>query len=190
MNDHISIAPPSRSRRGDWFQVFSGRRFFALDPDPIDIDIVDIAHALSLICRYNGHCREAYSVAQHSVLVSERVPEECAFEGLLHDASEAYLGDMVRPLKLGMPEYRRAEEHLEKIIAMKYGLRFPWPEPVKIADNRMLATERRDILPVFREDWPNYGEPYPEPVVPWSAPVAEARFLLRFHDLSAQRRAG
>src|SRR5690242_11754504 len=86
-------------RRGDWMQTYTGRRFWPLDPRVDDIDIGDIAHHLSLVCRFAGACREFYSVAQHCVGVSYVCDPKDALWGLLHDAAEAYVGDMVRPLK-------------------------------------------------------------------------------------------
>ena len=87
------------ARKGDWIQTFTGRAFYVLDPRPEDVDIEDIAHALSMQCRFAGHCREFYSVAQHSVTASWLVPPEDALWGLLHDAAEAYVVDLPRPIK-------------------------------------------------------------------------------------------
>jgi hypothetical protein len=95
----IMLEQATRDRRGDWMQTFTGRAFYPLDPRPEDIDPVDIAHALSLICRYGGHSSRFYSVAEHCVLMSHAVAPEHALWALLHDATEAYLGDMIRPLK-------------------------------------------------------------------------------------------
>ncbi len=87
-------AEMSDVRRGDWIQVRSGRKFHPLDPRPEDVDINDIAHALSNLCRFTGHCTDFYSVAQHSVIASQIVPPASALAALLHDASEAYMGDI------------------------------------------------------------------------------------------------
>ena len=83
-------------RKGDWFLTYTGRQFWPLDPRPEDICIRDIAHHLSLCCRFNGACRVHYSVAQHSVMVANILPAPLRFWGLMHDATEAYVGDMVR----------------------------------------------------------------------------------------------
>lgn len=169
--------------RGDWFQTHTGVQFYPIDPRPEDINITDIAHGLSHVCRFGGHTREFYSVAQHSVIVSQIVPSELALVGLLHDASEAYLGDMVRPLKLSMPEYRRAEERLERVIAEVFGIAFPYPPEIKHADNVALMTERRDLLAVHRA-WSWKVEPLAMPIVAWSPQLARRMFLARFKELT------
>jgi hypothetical protein len=97
------------TRVGDWIQTYSGRQFWPLDPRVEDVHLEDIAHALSNVCRYTGHVREFYSVAEHSVHVSWSCEPEDALWGLLHDASEAYLADMARPVKQNMPVYVAAE---------------------------------------------------------------------------------
>jgi 5'-deoxynucleotidase YfbR-like HD superfamily hydrolase len=138
-------------------QTYTGRQFFPLDPRDEDIDELDIAHALSLICRYGGHVDTFYSVAEHSVLVSEAVPEEFALVGLLHDAAEAYVGDMVRPLKATMTTYRAAEDRLLGMIMEKYGLPFNFgydlPRKVKEVDNRILLDERDYLMKAPPERW-------------------------------------
>lgn len=170
------------TRVGDWFQTFSGVQFYPFDPRPEDIRIEDIAHHLSMICRFGGAIRTFYSVGQHSVLVSHAVPEEFALWGLLHDASEAYLGDMVRPLKVGMPAYRDVEHRVMSVIAERFGLSWPEPPEIKIADNNLLATERRDLLP-HQLRWTESGTPLANPITPWSSDGAELVFLQRFKGL-------
>lgn len=183
------------TRRGDWIQTQSGRRFYSLDARPEDVDLRDIAHALSLVCRFAGHCRTFFSVAEHSVRVARSLlpverpwtPAErrLALAGLLHDASEAYLGDVPRPIKR-LPEmapYREAEARLEAVIAERFGLSHPWPEAVKLADARALATERRDLLAVQRDDWGHLPEPWPERIEPQAPEVAHLHFLGLFFEL-------
>ena len=113
---------PAEWLRGDWMQTYTGVRFYPMDPRPEELDIRDIAHALSLICRYGGHVDRFYSVAEHCVLMSQCVPEEHALWALLHDASEAYVGDMVRPLKRQLPEYEAAEGRVIAAIVERVGL--------------------------------------------------------------------
>lgn len=138
-------------RIGDWAQTWSGRRFYPQDPRPEDIAIVDIAHALGNMARYNGHCR-FYSVAEHSVLVSKIVPMEDALAGLLHDAPEAILADVIRPVKRALPP-TDAYFHLERLIwsqcvAPKFYLDLDLPPSVKLADGyQVIELEKRALHP-------------------------------------------
>ena len=164
--------------------TYTGVEIEPLRPDPALIRIEDIAHALSNNCRFTGHVREFYSVAQHSVYVSRHVPSEDALEGLLHDASEAYLSDIARPVKM-QPEfgavYKTAEERLERAIAKRFDLVWPWPESVRSADNVLLRTEQRDLMPGLRH---LEGEEFyciPEtPIKGWSPARARTAFLSRY----------
>lgn len=165
----------------------SGRKFWPLQPRPEEVYIEDIARALSNQCRFTGHTREFYSVAQHSCLVSDFLRKEgrvMALWGLLHDASEAYLSDIARPVKYQMPEYRQIEARLMEAVATRYALPMPEPPEVKHADNVLLMTERRDLLPGAAEAglWVDV-EPLPEGIVPWSPDYARSAFLDRFYDL-------
>lgn len=169
-----------------WFQTYSGQKFYPCSPTPDTIKICDIAKALSNTCRFNGHITTFYSVAQHSVLVSKIVPEEYAFEGLMHDAAEAYIGDMVRPAKYSMPDYQRIEKIIEEVIASKYGLKYPWPKEVKEADDILLATERRDLVP-SKALWSISAEPIKEKLIPLSNFDSEQEFLARFLELWNKR---
>lgn len=124
--------------------LVSGLRVNPLTMRPSDVDIIDIAHALARQCRYNGHCGGYLSVARHSLWVSGRVVEmgqpDLALTALLHDAAEAYLGDMIRPLKRGEigTAYREAEHRVESAVAAHFGLDYPMPSPVLEADNYVL----------------------------------------------------
>lgn len=110
-----------------WILTHSGRQFDLTSPTAAMISPVDIAHALSNLCRFNGHTRTHYSVAQHSMLVSSLVPEQHKLVALLHDATEAYIGDMTRPLKAIMPGFRIAEEIIWQAICDRFNLD-PVPE--------------------------------------------------------------
>lgn len=145
---------PATWLRGNWMQTFTGRQFYPMDPRPEDVDGRDIAHALSLICRYGGHVERFYSVAEHCLHLSYAVAPEHALWALLHDATEAYVGDMVRPLKLHMPDYVAAEDRVMAAIAERYGLEgTTMPAPVKDADNRILLDERAAVMRPTAHAW-------------------------------------
>lgn len=174
------------TRVGDCFQTFTGNPFYPLDPQPHEIEIDDIAHALSNICRFGGHCREFYSVAQHSVMVSRIVLPQFALQALLHDAAEAYVGDMVKPFKCLMPEFENAEEKVFAAIARRFNFPEELNRQVKAADSILLATEARDLMhlgPIW-EKWLAGWTPLPERIRPLSAPAAEAVFMARFQEIT------
>jgi len=170
----------------DWIQTFTGARFRPLAPDPADIEIRDIAHALSLQCRFNGQCAAFYSVAEHSVRVARSLPDELALWGLLHDAAEAYLGDMPRPVKAQMPSFEEAEDRLLRLIVESFGLSWPMPPEVDHADLVMLATEARDVFGVSPESWGLRFDPLPETIHPMRAAEAERRFLDAYEKLAGR----
>lgn len=125
--------------------TISGKFFDILKPEEYDFDINEIATALSNLCRYTGHVNRFYSVAEHSVLVSRLLPPSLSLCGLLHDASEAYLGDVSSPLKKLLPEYKAIEERVEKAIAAHFDIPFPYPEEIHKADKRMYWNERKNV---------------------------------------------
>jgi hypothetical protein len=178
------------ARSARYFRTFTGRRVHSLSPSPDEIDIDDIAHSLSQQCRFLGHTDGFYSVAQHSVLVSELVPQVDALWGLLHDAAEAYLCDLPAPIK-SEPEmhvYRAAETRLLAAVASKFGLNPVIPYSVKQADRIVLATEFRDVTTVDDLDWIvgecGFAPSDSLPIVPWPSIVAEDRFLRRYWELT------
>ncbi len=176
---------------GGAIQTVSGRWVDPLDPDPATIAIEDIAQALANQCRFGGHCRSFYSVAQHSVTVADLALAEgashpAALAALLHDAAEAYLVDLPHPLKhrseIG-PPFRRAEARLEEAIRERFGLEPPDPD-LKRIDRSLLATERR-ALTASEEPWPELEgfEPLDLEIEPWPPPRAREEFLARFEQL-------
>lgn len=116
-------------------------------PHEHEFDIKSIGFALSNLCRYTGHVNPGkfYSVAEHCVLVSRVVPPKYALEGLLHDASEAYCGDVASPLKRLLPGYNRIEESVQEAISTYFGLTYPFPEEVHKADKALYIRERQTI---------------------------------------------
>jgi uncharacterized protein len=186
----------------DWIQTHTGRRFYPLNPRIEDIDIEDIAHALSHLCRFAGHTRVFYCVAEHAVRVSRLVAEMCpttTYEsawGLHHDDSEAYLIDLPRPLKdaeeIG-PGYRIAERRLMEMICRRFNLRPEEPPEIRTADRILLLTERRDLLSQppasWQEDLGELIRPLPEIIEPWSSERAKEEYLLRFFAVRQEREA-
>lgn len=166
----------------------SGNYFDFLNPERCEIHIEDIAHALSHICRFNGHVREFYSVAQHSVHVSkviEWLDPSAQMEGLLHDSAEAYIGDITRPLKQLLPEYKVIEERVERAIFPIFGIAYPLSKAVKTADLILLATEQRDLMPEHDDEWALIKDikPMQEHIVPWTPDKAFRRFMERYEEL-------
>jgi hypothetical protein len=163
----------------------SGNYFDLLDLAGNKVLIEDIAHGLSHICRFTGHTWTFYSVAQHSVLASYLVPKEDALAALLHDAAEAYIGDISRPLKQLLPDYKAIEARIEADVFRKLGLPPTMPESVKRADMVMLATEQRDLMPSHNDDWACLAgiTPLPARLEPWDAESARTAFLIRYKVL-------
>lgn len=189
----VNPLPP----QGPWIETRGGLQFHLADPRPESVKVGDIAWSLSLQCRYTGHTKAHYSVAQHSILASLMVPEQFALDALLHDAAEAYIGDVSSPLKSLLPEYKAIEFRIEQVIRRRFGLCNPLPPEVKHADLVLLATERRDVLD-SRQDWEALVGVAPFPI--WIAPyrpynvqgfeegtnpgAAYERFIERFEQIT------
>lgn len=166
-----------------WIQTYTGRKFWPLDPRPEDVAIEDIAHALSMQCRFGGHCLRFYSNAEHSVIVSHHCGSD-GLAGLLHDGSEAYLLDMLAPIKGSMPDYKAAEKRCQAVVYQAFGLPEVTPADVKLADIRLLRTERMQVMQQTSDRWiiDDY-EPLGVQISGWSPTVAEVAFLDRFEQL-------
>lgn len=159
-----------------------------MSPNVKDVDIHDIAHALAHICRFGGHCKEFYSVAQHSMIVALNCSLEATLQGLLHDATEAYIGDMIRPLKYSMPDYRAAEDRLWLVIADAFGVNPVFHPSIKVADNRTLITERRDLITQTGYEWSLEKDfpPYMYKIYPLTPDAAESEFLNMYRTFASQ----
>lgn len=177
--------PKPNARRGDWLQTYTGKQYWPLDPRPEDVDLRDIAHVLSQLCRYGGHTLFFYSVAEHSVLLSRAVPREHALWALLHDAAEAYCVDLPRPLKRSVHGYEKIEIRNLTAIAQAFGLPLPpTPAAVKRADTAILADEQVQVMGVPPARWPQLDQPPLGVMVQgWSPRRAEAEFLERFEQI-------
>lgn len=172
-------------------QLRSGAYFDFMHPESSDFTIDDIAHALSQINRFTGHTRFSYSVAQHSVLVSHIVPAEHALAGLLHDAHEAFVGDVPSPLKMLLPDYRAIEKAAERAVHLRYGIPLVNHAEIKRADLQMLATEKAHLMPKGDEHWECLnGVPLAfDHITPVTSYFAKHEFLSRFRVLSNLREA-
>jgi hypothetical protein len=180
------------ARTGDWMQTYSGLRFYPIDPREAEVDIGDIAHALSLQCRYGGHVKRFYSVAEHCVLLAGHLAShghDVALWALLHDASEAYIQDVIRPLKPFLLNYKVLEDHVMDCVRKRFNLAGSMPDAVKDADDRIIADERLQnlvLIPWDREPGPALGVTLQF----WPPAIAEKMFLKAFHELMARRVIG
>jgi len=188
-----------RKNESAWIQTFSGVKYYPLEPLAEDVRLEDIAHALSLVCRFGGHCKQFYSVAEHSIRCCEYVNRKCLLTrsskkhillaALMHDAAESFLADISRPVKKTMRQFSDIEDLNIKAIAEKFQFGYPWNEEVeywvKRADNVMLATEARDLMAPPPEKWLFSPEPPDDHwIVPMTSQEAERTFLALYDELT------
>lgn len=172
--------------RGEWICTLSGAKFYVNECNIEDIPMDDIAHALAMNCRYNGHITRHYSVAEHSVLVSLLVPEKDALAGLLHDATEAFVPDVPRPFKHLIDGFQEFEDKLATRMGEYYGFEYPLPESVKKVDKNIVGSEARALFPQPPEWAEFYGTVCPEDmIVGLPADMAKEEFLNRFKELTS-----
>jgi len=185
-------------RKGDWLYTYTGRQFYPIDPRPEDVDLVDIAQALSQLCRFTGHTKRFYSVAEHCCHIHDAAPEEYRAWGLMHDAAEAYVNDMSRPLKRGCGQvgeiYREVEYGIMCAIAEKFRLEIfgdrefdAAPANVQFLDDRMLVTEADQVflLPAHwtkSRPWVNTPR-LPVEIGFWDPSTARSCFMKRAEEL-------
>lgn len=175
----------------NWIQTHTGRIFSLTNKNYEDIDIEDIAHALANICRFCGHSKYFYSVAQHSVLVAQKLPEHLKLVGLLHDASEAYLSDIPTPIKKMLPEYQKLENDLSLLIYEKYEVKNLYINNKDIlysVDKKALSTEKRDLMEINLQ-WGVISdiEPYTEKIIPLQSLESKQLFLKTFQEIKNKR---
>lgn len=195
-------SPVLTDRRGGWCQTFLGVKFHHLDPRPEDIRIEDIAHALSHVARFGGHTKPTvgYSVAQHCVLAARHVSPAAQLAALLHDASEAYTGDVPRPLKRHMAflldgeviPFKVVEDRIQACVHERFNV-VVTPEieaEVKAIDESLLVTEARDLMSPLHPDWSlewlKGRTPLESKVTPWSSLFAKSEFLREFRRLTTK----
>ena len=166
-------------------QCRSGHYFDFLNPHQCFVLVQDIAHSLSMQCRFNGHTARFYSVAEHSVHCSHIVPPEDALAALMHDAAEAFIGDVAKPLKMLLPDYQQIEGQVERAVFEKLKIPYPFPPSVKQADLNMLRLEQRDAM-LSTDLWDTFGkEGVPNVALRfWNPTEARNRFLLRYAFLT------
>lgn len=188
--DAIALRAEQRAaehaRIGDWIATFTGLAVYPMDLRPSEICIQDIAHSLSMQCRFNGHCLGYYSVAEHSVLVARALMvnhRASALTGLLHDATEAYLTDVPRPVKPFLVGYKEAERRAWLAIAERFGLPQELPAEVHEADNRILFDEKAQNMGPCEQEWSWSLEPLGVTLQFWTPEEAEAAFMETYYDL-------
>jgi uncharacterized protein len=164
--------------------LHSGRIFDLANPNESDIQVEDVAHGLAHTCRYAGQCKTFYSVAEHCVLVS-RVVTTAKLAALFHDAAEAFVGDMSRPLKQLLPEYIKIEKNIERAIFDRFKIEWPAPSEVKRADYSVMATEQIHLMPPGINSWLSSASISPADVeVRCLDPdAAKTLFLARYTEL-------
>ncbi len=188
-----------------WIETFTGKSFFPLDPEPDKICIEDITHALSMLCRFNGHCKVFYSIAEHSIRVANFVKQtfypytnkrivrkkrDLTIElyALLHDSAEAYNSDIPRPIKSSLTNFKDIENKILEIILEKFCLTNYISEDYKKfiqdADDILLATEARDLGMKLVDHWKLRKEPLFSHIIPYrSIEMAQKVFFRKFSEL-------
>ena len=184
-----------------WMQTFTGKVFEPMNPQPEQVDILDIAHGLSHICRFSGQCSEFYSVAQHSAMASHVVALLDGFlllsaedrarmqlVALLHDASEAYIVDVPTPIKRHLGGYKEIEAGVMRAVARKFDLDIAvFDHPlIHEADAVMLATEKRDLMGPEPQPWIDLPKPYGGSIFPMEPKQAKQSFLERFKEMGGR----
>ncbi|MGV1766073.1 hypothetical protein [Rhizobium rhizogenes] len=174
MNPQVAV----KIKSGPSIMLASGNWFDLLDPWNSSFTIDDIAQGLSNICRFSGQCRRFYSVAEHSVYVSETV--KCfKLEALLHDAAEAFIGDITRPLKQLLPQYKEIEANVEDAIYRRFNLKPEAKEFIKAADLRVLAAEQAQLMPEGTDFWAFPSNVQPAPIeIEFLSPCAARELFL------------
>jgi hypothetical protein len=168
-------------RDGRWIQTYSGRAFWPLDPRAEDVHLVDIAAALSKMCRYAGHCLRFYSVAEHCVLLATKAPDEHKLAALMHDASEAYLLDVPTPIKASIGNYCELEERVQRVIAERFRLAHPAPDIIGVLDAGIRRDECAANMSWPPQPWAWGGEAVGIELQLWDPPRAMTEFLAAFY---------
>lgn len=170
--------------RGDWIQTANGRQFWPMDPRPDEVHLDDIAHSLSMLCRFGGHCKRFYSVAEHCVLMARAAPDRrTALWALLHDASEAYLVDVPRPIKPFLIGYSEAEAKIMRAVEFRFHLHLGLPDIVKRMDLAIFMDEQQQNMAPAPVKWSTEGEPLGVRLQFWAPEKAREEFETEFWRL-------
>jgi hypothetical protein len=189
---NVAFKPPVETfgaAVGGWMQTLTGRKVYPLHLTEEMISIEDIAGSLSKMCRYAGHCEKFYSVAEHCVLVAKRAPSWCKLTALMHDASEAYLVDVPRPLKPFLPGYYEIEDKILATIGRKFGTLYPLPPEVKALDTAILRDEREQNMAFMDEapeQWGDVSAALGVTLQFWTPHRARLEFLASFQRYGGQ----
>lgn len=174
-----------------WMMTYTGKQVYPLEMKPEDICINDIAHSLGLQCRFNGMVSDFYSVAEHCVLISEWLEQEgydedTQLSGLLHDANEAYLSDMIRPIKNALGDayepFKAAGSKIDVLLADMHKLEYPWSHAVHDADSRIINDEKTYLFGTGKP-WVHGGDPLGVDIKCWEPREAERRYRFRYYKL-------
>lgn len=164
----------------------SGNYFDFLEPESSKFEISDIAQGLANICRFGGQCFEFYSVAQHCVLASQFVDPEYRYDALMHDAAEAFIGDIPSPLKQLLPDYKAVEKRVEAAVFARFNVSNPLPKEIKKIDLVLLSTEQRDLMAPHYDKWGCIEGviPLKQTIRPWTPQESYEQFLHRYNHLA------
>lgn len=175
--------------------LVSGQNLDPMNIQESDIQIEVIAHALAGVCRYNGHTADHkgdpihYSVAQHCVLLSQHVPEHLRKAALLHDASEAFCGDLIAPYKQFLPEFTHIEEGILRTIFNRYNVPFELLDEIHEYDKGISISEMAVLLPHIDSHLYKTGKDLTITVEPWSAVLSKAAYMMQFYRLFPTEKA-
>jgi hypothetical protein len=173
------------NKEDSWIRSYTGGKVYFFEPEKSTINFLDICHALSLLCRFNGATDFFYSIAQHSVLVADEVYKETkcknlAYVGLLHDASEAFISDIPSPFKAHFPGFKEVEIKMEEWLSKEFRFEYPFDPIIKKHDLKALSTEMRDLM--FIPDNQNLPEPYENIISPLSWQESRLLFAAKFDE--------
>lgn len=176
----------------EWMETYTGCMFSVTMPDLKDINIFDVAHALSYKCRYNGHTRDFFSVSEHCVTLAylarhHGLPVDVQFQLLMHDAGETYLPDVPRPIKHLFPDLIRIEKVMDGMVRQRFGLSDLVPKIVKEWDSRILRDERRCVMMPSTNVWQiDSLEPLRVQLECWEPRTAETHFLQAYQTIGKE----